>query len=180
MIICILGAYGSGKDTFADELEQVLPNSKKIKSYTTRPPRYPDESTHIFIPYTSCICHAALKEMTVPDKEKLSVPENWLAYSIIDGNFYWTEKEQFDNKYNIYVIDDVGLKQVMDSQFDDVYIIHINRPQELIDVSEKRIQRQQQMTGFDYSKYIDFYVENDEDIAKLTIQAHLVANDIVF
>lgn len=181
MIICILGDYGVGKDTFADMLIKELPEAKKIKSYTTRPPRYPDENTHIFIPYTSCVCHLAMQKMKIPSfSETLNIPETWLAYSIIDGHFYWTEKDQFNAEYNIYVIDDVGLKQVIDSKFDDIYVIEIIRPEHLIDVSKKRTSREKMMPGFDYSDYIDFQIKNDEDTEKLQIQAHLVANHILF
>ena len=63
MIILITGDFGVGKDTFADFLIEEINKenaeitnqdiyvwrAKKIKSFTTRKPRYEGEDTHTFI-----------------------------------------------------------------------------------------------------------------------------------
>ena len=52
-MILIIGRSGSGKDHLARELSKH--GLKQVLSYTTRPPRRPDEDTHIFIkPEESC------------------------------------------------------------------------------------------------------------------------------
>lgn len=48
MIILVVGNFGVGKDTFADFMLKYLPESIKIKSFTTREPRFDGEDTHIF------------------------------------------------------------------------------------------------------------------------------------
>ena len=48
MIYVLIGESGSGKDTIAKELSKL--GYKQVISYTTRPPRYTGEDTHIFIP----------------------------------------------------------------------------------------------------------------------------------
>lgn len=167
MIICILGDYGAGKDTFADLLVKHLPESQKIKSYTTRQPRYEGEDTHTFIPHEEC----PLKPMNIPD--------NWVAYNIIDNNIYWTTKKQFSKKYNIYVIDDIGLEQVLTSKLDYTFIIEIKRPEHLNKVSESRKQRKTPFKNFDYTFNIDYTIINDKDIEALEGWAQLIAKKLL-
>ena len=47
-IFLVMGESGSGKDTITKELSNKY-GLKVLKSYTTRPKRYDDEDTHIFI-----------------------------------------------------------------------------------------------------------------------------------
>ena len=122
MIILITGGFGVGKDIFADYLTEALPNSQKIKSYTTRPPRYPGENTHIFT-----------------DQQP---PTETVAKTIIDNQSYWTIPSQFDkNKNNIYVVDDIGVRDTVASNIDKVFIILITRPKHLIQIDKKRLNR---------------------------------------
>ena len=125
MIVCITGESGVGKDTVADMLVEMLPETKKILSYTTRPPRYTGERTHRFIKDGIQIDYADVRITIEEVLNQISTPDNWVAWTMIDGYLYWTEAEQFDkDKINIYVIDDAGLAQLINSEFDDVYVVN--------------------------------------------------------
>ena len=159
MIILVVGNFGVGKDTFADFMLKYLPESIKIKSFTTREPRFDGEDTHIF---------------TTPDK----FPENPLAYIDIEGVLYWTSQSQFDKtKNNIYVIADCGLKQVMESDFDNYIIIEIVRPKSLIDVDEERLGRKKNCS-FNYTPFVNFTVINDDTLEKLEEKASKISKVI--
>lgn len=170
MIVCIVGDFGVGKDTFADMMLKYLPESQKILSYTTRPPRFPTEETHIFKTFD------AISQYFIDDVH-LEVPNDWVAYTIIDKNVYWTQKDQFDKPFNIYVIDDVGLEQVLNANIDDVYVIHITRPRDkiLLNVSEDRINRQTMKERFDYKDNIDFQFCNDGTLGELEEAAKMAS-----
>ena len=145
MIICIYGDYGVGKDVFADMLvesyqdyiNEFCPDFgisvKKIKSYTTRKKRYEDENTHTFI--------------TKNEWENLT---NFIAKTKINNEFYGATLEQFDSTYNIYVVNEEGLVQVLASKYHKekskkmgrLCIIKINRPLEKRNVNQERLNRE--------------------------------------
>ena len=107
IIYCLVGPSGSGKTTVAKELEQRGYNV--IKSYTTRPPREPEEWGHIFV-------------------DSVSAKEGVLALTLYDGYHYWARREQYQGKgKSIYVIDPEGVevlrKTVADTQ---VVVIYLN------------------------------------------------------
>lgn len=135
MIILVMGDFGVGKDVFADilveELNKKVPDSaKKILSYTTRSPRnIKDFNNHLFVEST-------------PDKEYFEKAEI-VAKTTINNEFYWTEKQQFDKEYNIYVIDEASVKQVVKTDIDMTLLIKVVRDKTLINVSKERINRKQ-------------------------------------
>lgn len=159
MIILIVGDFGVGKDTFADFMLDYLSESVKIKSYTTRKPRFEGEDTHIFVSHKD-------------------ISSDVLAYIDIEGTFYWTCKSQFDKtKNNIYVIDDCGLQQVIESNFDNYIIIEINRPKSLIEVDNKRLNRKKDCF-FNYRPLVDFSIANDCSIEELEQKANYISRII--
>lgn len=158
MIILVTGDFGVGKDTFADILlEKFGDSAQKIQSYTTRPPRYEGEDTHIFV--------------TEDEWHNLG---HKVAQTIIDGNYYGTIDSQFQkNLFNIYVVDDIGVRDVVDAKIDDIYLIEIIRPKWLIDVPEERLNRRR-TNYFDYKNMVDYRVINDSSLEKL----NAIAKDI--
>ncbi|WP_432408544.1 guanylate kinase [Wukongibacter sp. M2B1] len=100
-IVCLVGESGSGKTTIAKELEKKGYNI--IKSYTTRPPRKPDEWGHIFVTkedYSNAIIDDAYDG-------------NMIAYTYIEGHHYWALENQYKNKgISIYIIDPRGVKNL--------------------------------------------------------------------
>lgn len=88
-----MGRSGVGKTTLAQALCD-REGYKQLSSYTTRPPRAPNEQGHIFIASDS------YKDI---DDLKAQYP-NRVAETMFDGNFYFATAEQVE-QCDIYVID---------------------------------------------------------------------------
>lgn len=156
MIVLIVGDFGVGKDTVADLLikQSLLHHDcdkfEKVLSYTTRLPRYEGEATHIFC-----------------TESEFWLFDDILALTKIDGNYYGARYSQFDpNKINLYVVDDQGVKKVLESNIkDDIVIVEVVRPKWLVNVPEERLERKRHFEKYDY-KY-DYRIMNDGDMRKL-------------
>lgn len=102
----LVGRSGRGKDHLQRELERR--GLKSVKSYATRPKRYPTENTHIFI--------NAADVDNYPDK---------VAYTKIGNYEYFATKQQV-KEADVYIIDPAGvdylLKSMPDTVFHVVYI----------------------------------------------------------
>lgn len=161
MIICIYGDYGVGKDTFADILLQAYHNYiqetqtpitvKKIKSYTTRKPRYKNEQTHTFI-----------------TKKEWKNLKNFVATTKIGNEYYGATTNLFTADYNIYVINGAGIEQLLKynkkHNFEKILIIEITRDPTLIKASKKRINREKvygNLTKEQIEQYIQITIENN-------------------
>ena len=156
MIILIIGGFGVGKDTFANMMytHLGLDNSQMIRSFTTRKPRYDNEITHTF---------ATVDDYKYDKRNDLIVAE-----TEINGEYYWSTIEQFwciPECFSIYVVDEIGLKQVMESQIDDVYVIEVVRPSWLINVDDERKNRESKSIDFEYR--VNYRVINDKNLEYL-------------
>lgn len=165
MIILISGDFGVGKDTFANMLWRHLPiYSQIIKSYTTRKPRYDGEDTHIFISKDQWFDYIE------------SSPDDLVAQTEIGGEYYGTFRNQFsnynnfvDSVFDIYVVDDIGVRDVKKADIDEVFVIEIIRPKWLIDEPESRLNRERTDSyqfSADYRVINDGSLENLDAIAK--------------
>lgn len=90
-IYLIVGQSGSGKTTIVEQLEAKYKLSS-IQSYTTRQPRYENETGHIFI--------------SNEDFDKL---KDLVAYTEFDSNRYCATAEQVENN-DLYIIDPKGIE----------------------------------------------------------------------
>lgn len=90
-IYCIVGPSGSGKTTISKILGRDY-GMKLVESYTTRPPRYPNEEGHIFV-----------------SDEEFDALGEMCAYTEYDGHRYGVTPEVIDQN-DIYVIDPFGVK----------------------------------------------------------------------
>lgn len=88
-IFLIVGASGSGKTTIVSELEKRY-GLKSIMSYTTRKPRYENESGHIFV-----------AESDMPQSSEM------VAYTYYNANHYWATQQQAD-VCDLYIVDPSG------------------------------------------------------------------------
>lgn len=156
MICCITGSFATGKDLVADLLLKTCLEhndcikAQKILSYTTRPQRYEGENTHIFC-----------------TKQEFQNLHNFIATTKIDGHFYGAVEEQFDpQKLNIYVVDGKGTMDVLNSGFDDVFVVQVTRPRELIEVSLDRINR---IPNGHYDYPVDYRILNNNSLEDLKV-----------
>ena len=163
MLVLITGDFGVGKDTFADYLLENLEDSIKIPSYTSREPRYEGENTHTF----------ATKEDFIKDYDD----KNIIAWTMIHNEYYWTTKQQFGkHKHELYIVDDIGLRDVIKSHFfDDYIVIEIIRSEHLIHIDEQRKNRKR-MKKVDCKKYINLTILNDGSLTRLYKIAEHIAS----
>lgn len=112
-ILLLCGASASGKTTLAEDLEKQC-GLKAIPSYTTRPPRYDGEKGHTFI-----------------TEDEFDELEDILAYAETGGYRYAVTKRMFeDEQYNVYVIDNTGIKYLKEHYKGDRewYVAYITAP----------------------------------------------------
>lgn len=106
-MLLIVGRSASGKDYLADSL--VRKGAKKVRSYATRPKRFPGEATHRFV--------------TVDEAKRIT---NRVAETKIGEYEYFVTKNQIKDA-DIYIIDPIGVKclasKMSNQTFDLVYLI---------------------------------------------------------
>lgn len=90
-LLLFVGPSGSGKTTAAEYLESTQ-GYKSVQSYTTRLPRYENETGHIFV-----------------SNEEFDKLQNLVAYTEYNGHRYCATSEQVDEA-DIYVIDVPGVE----------------------------------------------------------------------
>lgn len=95
----VVAASGTGKDYIVDKLCKEF-GMKKVKSRTTRKPRYDGEDTHIFISKEQ-----GLREFNSP---------NIVARTNYNGYMYYTLPEDFKD-IDFYIIDVEGVRSMNDN-----------------------------------------------------------------
>ncbi len=152
----ICGASGSGKSAIVERLEQTGLTS--IQSYTTRPPRYPGEKGHIFIP----------NEPVDDIKRKYPVR---VAETIFDGHFYFATYQQAVSA-DLYVIDPDGIGEFRKRRRGRPYrVIFIDCPP---NVAERRMG----LRGASDEEALRRIAHDKEIFAPVKRQAHLVVQNI--
>ena len=92
-IILLCGESGSGKTTVVTLLEEIY-GLKQLQSYTTRPPRFENETGHIFI---------------TEEEFDLIPADDMIAYTKYNGYRYCGTVQQVEES-DIYVIDLPGIE----------------------------------------------------------------------
>jgi len=102
--VLILGRTGAGKDTVSKHLTDAY-GYKQVLSYATRPKRFPEENTHIFI---------------TPEEAKTLT--NRVAETTIGEYEYFATKEQVQDS-DLYVIDPDGCYELLNKMPETNFII---------------------------------------------------------
>lgn len=108
-IFCIVGRSASGKDSLVREAKRNL-GLKELCSYTTRPPRFSGENTHIFTTEDRMIEHAHSGAIA--------------AIARIGDWYYWSTIPQL-YECDLYVIDYASLPQLKALELADVEFVTI-------------------------------------------------------
>lgn len=167
MKLLIVGRTATGKDTLRESLEKFT-NMTFVKSYATRPRRYPDEDTHIFI--------------TKEQANEIMKTDTVIARTTIADNDYFATKSQVENADG-YIIDPIGIYELIDKMpttdflilylmpnkdYKDIYIErelakNVKTKAEIIKELDKRMTSEDKIfTEFD--KNIDSLLENHKNI----------------
>lgn len=111
MKLLIIGRTATGKDTLREALEKHA-NMTFVKSYATRPKRFENEDTHIFI--------------TKDEQKEIEKNDVVIAKTTIANNDYFATKSQVE-KADGYIIDPIGiyalLKNMPDTKFLILYLM---------------------------------------------------------
>lgn len=166
VIICIVGASGSGK-TLASMILQEQFGWKAIVSYTTRPMRAGeiDGLDHWFV---------------TPDKKPNQ--KKICAYTQFGGYEYWTTWDQFNNLFpSVYVIDEKGLIDLQSKETSpfpfQLFTIKLKRSN-LETIDEDRKKRDKERVQIPDELY-DCVVCNNGSIEELKDSLYLIAQSII-
>ena len=107
MKLLIVGRTATGKDTLRESLEKFT-NMTFVKSYVTRPRRYPDEDTHIFV--------------TKEQANEIMKTDTVIARTTIADNDYFATKSQVENADG-YIIDPIGIYELINKMPDTDFLI---------------------------------------------------------
>ncbi len=166
LIICIVGASGSGKTTASLILQQQF-GWNAIVSYTTRPMRKGEINgkDHWFV-----------KPDRVPPQKKMC------AYTQFGGHEYWTEWDQFLSLFpSVYVIDEKGLVNLQSKETTPfpftLVTIKLHRDN-LEGIDELRKERDKERIHIPDELY-DYVVYNNGSIEELRLSLYSTAKCII-
>lgn len=166
LIICIVGASGSGKTTASTILQQQF-GWNAIVSYTTRPKRRGEINgkDHWFV-----------HKDQVPPKRRMC------AYTVFGGYEYWTEWNQFVTLFpSVYVIDEKGLINLQSHEtlpFPFTLVTIKIKRDNLEGIDEKRKERDNERIDLPDELY-DYIIENNGSIEEFRASLYLTAQCII-
>ena len=163
-ILCIVGESGTGKTLASLHLKYHC-DANVICSYTTRPPRDTEVEgrDHHFIDI-------------VPPEEELLAFANFGQYK------YYAMKSQVYGPCTVYVIDEQGIRDLMERHADeyDIYSVYIVREKELRrdrGVDLRRMKRDENRKLLDLSFY-NYVIENNGTKRELFLNIERIYNEI--
>lgn len=165
LIICIVGASGSGKTTASMILQEQF-GWNAIVSYTTRPMRKGEKNGRD---------HWFVKKDQMPPQNRMC------AYTQFGGYEYWTEWNQFLTLFpSVYVIDEKGLVNLQSKELTSfpftLVTIKIKRDN-LDGIDEKRKERDNERISIPDELY-DYVIDNNGSMEKLRATLYLTAQCI--
>lgn len=163
-ILCIVGESGAGKTLASLHLQNKL-GANVICSYTTRPPRETEVEgrEHHFI-------------NIVPD------PNELLAYTEFCNCSYYALKTQVWGDCTVYVIDEVGLRNLKEEHGGEyrIFSVYITRSwsnRKRAGITEKRMERDRGREKLDLSEY-DWVIENNSTKKNLFVNIEEIYNEV--
>lgn len=165
LIICIVGASGSGKTTASMILQEQF-GWNAIVSYTTRPMRKGEKNGRD---------HWFVKKDQIPPQNRMC------AYTQFGGYEYWTEWNQFLTLFpSVYVIDEKGLVNLQNKESTPfpftLVTIKIKRDN-LEEIDEKRKERDNERINIPDELY-DYVINNNGSMEEFRTTLYLTAQCI--
>ncbi len=166
LIICIVGASGSGKTTASMILQKHF-GWNAIVSYTTRPKRKGEINgkDHWFV-----------KKDQVPPQNRMC------AYTKFGGYEYWTEWNQFMTLFpSVYVIDEKGLIDLQSKEsatFPFTLVTIKIKRDNLEGIDEKRKERDDERLYIPDELY-DYVINNNGSMEEFRTSLYLTAQCII-
>lgn len=150
-IVLLVGESGSGKTTVANFFENNC-GMQQVKSYTTRPKRFPKEDNHTFV-----------------SESEFSKLRNLIAYTKFDGYEYCATAQQVDDS-DLYVIDPAGVHYFYSKYTGDKipFVVYLSVPEEVR--TERMLKRGDSMDS------VQQRIQNDDESFK---SAHKIAHLVV-
>lgn len=141
IIVCLVGASGTGKTTAAYLLAEQY-GYNVVESYTTRPPRYEGEKGHKF----------------VDRLHQRYIDAGIIAYTQYNGYEYWATRDEYKDKgVSLYIVDVAGVLMLRDTVKDAKMIVvalYADRQ-----VRKERLWLREMLTEYkDYEDWLDKYV----------------------
>lgn len=166
LIICIVGASGSGKTTASMILQEQF-GWNAIVSYTTRPMRKGEKNGRD---------HWFVKKDQMPPQNRMC------AYTQFGGYEYWTEWNQFLTLFpSVYVIDEKGLVNLQSKESTPfpftLVTIKIKRDN-LEEIDEKRKKRDNERISIPDDLY-DYVIDNNGSMEKFRTTLYRTAQCII-
>lgn len=117
VLFCVMAESAAGKDTLVNRLCQIS-NFTQLISYTTRPQRVNEGTTHIFVD----------EDFYLQTKQNNEIA----AYTYINNNHYWSTIDQLYNS-DFYVIDPIGVQSLKALNLPNLRIVtvYINVPEDI-------------------------------------------------
>lgn len=165
LIICIVGASGSGKTTASMILQEQF-GWNAIVSYTTRPMRKGEKNGRD---------HWFVKADQVPPQNKMC------AYTQFGGYEYWTEWNQFLTLFpSVYVIDEKGLVNLQSKEstpFPFTLVTLKIKRDNLEDIDEMRKKRDNERINIPDELY-DYVINNNGSMEEFRTTLYLTGQCI--
>lgn len=143
-IYCIVGPSGCGKTTLVEALQEKY-GYNVVESYTTRAPRYPGETGHIFV-----------------SPEEFNALGEMYAYTRFDGYEYGVTVDLLE-KNDLYVIEPSGVKFLRENYHGDkgISVIGLTAPTEVLRARMKErgdsVEKIQDRLAHDYDAFRDVH-----------------------
>lgn len=160
-IVCFMGKSGTGKTTIINKISEKLENTNIVKSFSTREPRNEEDKTsHTFV---------EIKDYNMAKKKK----ELLLDYydEVKDYHNYVTEKSFYENKINLFAIDPMAYKELIELEKYSVLGIYISVTDE---IRLARLQKRDGITELPEEKHLEFI---NPEKTNNTISVSIYEND---
>lgn len=160
-IVCFMGKSGSGKTTLINKIAERLEDTQVVKSFSTREPRNEEDKTsHTFVEMKDYNSSKRKKELLLDYYDEVK-----------DYHNYVTEKSFDENKVNLFAIDPIAYKELVELEKYSVLGVYISISD---NIRLDRLNKRDGITELPEEKHLE-YVEPEK--SHNTISVSIYEND---